>query len=243
MSTDLSSPLDQPSPHAPVRKFLFERSFEGDLGLDFNEGVRPKPTFTEEQIEAARKEAFEQGRLEGEKAMKDSQMKDQNDLLSRLDEKLAALQKNAATQWSGQLSNLMDVALLIARKIVPVYAEKYGLGEIESIVSRVIAEMGREPRLVVRVAESRFDEINAKINEIVEQRAFEGKVVVLGEPSFGLSDCRVEWADGGIERDMDCLWQEIDKIMNGLQPTAQKEAATPSDQIPSDSINGSGEQA
>ena len=31
--------------------------------------------------------------------------------------------------------------------------------------------------------------------------AYEGRLVVLGEPSVGVGDCRIEWADGGINRD------------------------------------------
>jgi len=232
--------LDKPAPQTPARRFLFERSFEGDLGLDFDERARPKPTFTEEQLEEARREAFEQGRLEGEKAMLSSQQTEQNDLLAALDGKLSLLIQEAATQWRSQISNLMEAALTIARRAIPVYVEKNGLGEIEAIVSRVVAEMGREPRLVVRVSEGSFDAIDSKINAIVDQQAFQGKIIVLSEPSFGSSDCRVEWADGGIERNMDNFWQEIDRIMETVQSANMK---TPADQIPSDSSNSSGELA
>ena len=30
---------------------------------------------------------------------------------------------------------------------------------------------------------------------------FEGRLVVLGEPGIALGDCRIEWADGGVNRD------------------------------------------
>jgi flagellar assembly protein FliH len=32
-------------------------------------------------------------------------------------------------------------------------------------------------------------------------RGFEGRLVVLAEPDIGFGDCRVEWADGGLNRD------------------------------------------
>ena len=31
--------------------------------------------------------------------------------------------------------------------------------------------------------------------------SFEGRLVVLAEPDIAVGDCRIEWADGGINRD------------------------------------------
>ena len=45
----------------------------------------------------------------------------------------------------------------------------------------VIAEMVHEPRLVVRVHESQFDAVNARIHDITAQKAYAGKVVVLAD--------------------------------------------------------------
>jgi flagellar assembly protein FliH len=37
--------------------------------------------------------------------------------------------------------------------------------------------------------------------DINRAHGYEGRLVVLGEPSVGIGDCRIEWADGGINRD------------------------------------------
>jgi flagellar assembly protein FliH len=216
--TSLSTNAPTPDPTTPLRKFLFERSFEGDLGMDFDE--KPKPTFSEEQLEETRQAAFEEGRLAGQKAAEIGERKTQSVILGQIEQKMEQLLGVGDQQWQSQLAQLMEVALVIARKVVPVYATKNGLAEIEEIVTRVIDEMGQEPRLVIRVPATAFAELQRRIDEIAEKRAFSGKIIVLADDNMGPSDCRVEWADGGVERDFKKLWQEIDQIMEPYDPGA-----------------------
>lgn len=210
------------------RKFLFDRSFDDELALRAHDRKPQKTAFSLAEVEAAKKEAYDSGYTDGQKAMMEDQQQYKNVLLSQIDKHLAGLARELRTQWQRQLAHFQEMALAIARKVLPTYAERHGLQEIEAIVAQVITEMAHEPRLVVRVSEAQFDAISGEIKQISEQKAYTGKVVVLGEPDLGPADCRVEWADGGIERDMNTLWQHIDRLME----TAR--AITPSPSQPSD---------
>jgi flagellar assembly protein FliH len=224
-----------PQTGVPARKFLFERSFDGDLGLDLDE--KAKPTFTEEQLDTAKKEAFEEGRRAGEQSAMAAEAQVQTNMLATLGDRFSAALAEAEACWNRQLADLMSVATVIARKIVPVYAEKNGTSEIEAIVARAVEEMGREPRLVVRVPEASFDFLNDRIAKIAEERAFPGKIVVLGP-----SDCKVEWADGGIERDFNRLWQEIDGIMEGATAAPADNMAALTSSAPAESATSAPEE-
>ena len=48
------------------------------------------------------------------------------------------------------------------------------------------------------------------IAPLAASTGFPGKLVILGDESLAGSDCRVEWADGGAERDTARTWQEIE---------------------------------
>jgi flagellar assembly protein FliH len=52
--------------------------------------------------------------------------------------------------------------------------------------------------------------LSEKIDTIATRRGFAGKVVLLAETSVAPGDCRIEWADGGVERDSARLWRDID---------------------------------
>ena len=76
-----------------------------------------------------------------------------------------------------------------------------------------------EPRIVFRVADDLLDNLSGRIDAMARQAGFHGKVVLLADSGLGASDCRIEWADGGAERDMTRFWAEIDE-------TAKRAVAT-----------------
>ena len=43
---------------------------------------------------------------------------------------------------------------------------------------------------------------------------FPGKLIILVDDELGQSDCRVEWADGGAERDTARTWREIEATLD-----------------------------
>lgn len=196
-----------------VKKYLFDLAFD-DIVEGGPEREKPKPTFTQEQLEAAQKDGYEQGVSAGKKAVLESQQQYTNLLLGEINDKLLDLQKTSESVWQNQLAEMNQVALVIARKIMPRYVEANGLDEITAIVGKVIKDMSREPRLVIRVGEAQFDQTSEEINKIAQSKAYEGKVVILADDQLGPSDCRIEWADGGVERDVRTLWEEIDKILS-----------------------------
>ncbi len=201
-----------------MRKYLFDRSFDDGLALGVVEGDKPPaPTYTEQQLETVREQAYESGYAAGQKASEETQRQQMNTLLGRVEQKLNELNEAAAQQWREQMGHLQCVAVAVARKIMPAYAARYGCDEIQAVIAQVLTEIGREPRLVIRVGEAQFDAISAKIADITARQAYAGKVVVLGEPDLGAADCRIEWADGGIERDSEKLWQDINRIVEEAQ--------------------------
>ena len=42
---------------------------------------------------------------------------------------------------------------------------------------------------------------------------FRGKVVLLADDGLGASDCRLEWADGGAERKLERIWNEVEELV------------------------------
>ncbi len=210
------------------RKYLFDLIFDED-GLCA--GDKPAtPTYSQEQLDAAKKEARDAGFAEGKRAALDERQKQADLLLGEIAGKLTKLLKEGAEEGSRQSEGVQKAVLAIARKLLPAYVERNGLAEIEAIVGRVIAEMSREPRLVVRVAESLFEETKKRVDSLAGKQAFPGEIVILGDPSFGEADCRVEWANGGIERDAKLLWQDIERVL-GVTNSEEPPAAEPEEAV------------
>ena len=208
----------------PIRKFMFDRSFDGATNVHRSSAPRAPVTLRPEQLDALKKEAYDQGFAAGKVAGVEEHAHLIKTTLGQVDQKISHLMENFQAAHKKQDEHLRQAILSIARKLLPEMAAQNGLQEIQAMLSDAIAEMVHEPRLVVRVHESQFDAINEKINDIAAQKAYAGKVVVLADPETAVGDCRIEWADGGMERNVEETWRQIEQT---VAPETQAKAALP----------------
>ena len=55
---------------------------------------------------------------------------------------------------------------------------------------------------------------------------FEGRMVILAEPTIATGDCRIEWADGGVVLDRAAIEAKISELV-GRYLASRNEAARP----------------
>lgn len=220
-------------------KFLFDTSFESeDLGDDAQKPVRkpPPPKFDEEDLERARAEGHASGKEIGAQEAMQRIEQQIAQTVTAISTHMSALSQAQIESNERKGREMLEVALTVVRKIFPHLAGRHGLEEIESVVSDCLERLREEPRIVIRVADAMLDQIEARIGELVVRAGFEGKIVYLAQDSFGPGDVRVEWADGGAERDSESMWREIDQIISriaGLDTRAIPETASAQPLAPS----------
>jgi flagellar assembly protein FliH len=95
----------------------------------------------------------------------------------------------------------VEVAVAVARKLAPALLEHEPFAEISALASSCFRELIAAPHIAVRVNDSIYATTREKLDEIARAHGFEGRLVVLGDPGIGAGDCRIEWADGGVNRD------------------------------------------
>jgi hypothetical protein len=64
----------------------------------------------------------------------------------------------------------------------------------------------RDDRAIVEAVKPRIDRAAARAG-------FPGSVILLGDPAMSDAQSRIEWADGGVERDTARIWGEFDAIL------------------------------
>ncbi len=186
---------------AEVRKFMFDYSFdEADV---VHRAPERKPVLMKpDQIDALKKESYGQGFRDGEAAGKQEQIALQNDALQKIGGCAEEILKTIGTIAQEHEHHTRQLALAIAKKVLPTFIAQNGIQEIEALVNDALRDMSREPRLVVRVHESEFSVLDEKIRKMAEQRAFPGQLVILADEAVETGDCRIEWSDGGVERNV-----------------------------------------
>ena len=107
----------------------------------------------------------------------------------------------------------VDVAVAVARKLCAELIAREPLGEITALVSDCFSHLVSTPHLVVRINDSLYDAARMQIEQLAAQAGFEGRLVILAEPTIAFGDCRIEWADGGVVLDRAAIEAKISELV------------------------------
>ena len=95
----------------------------------------------------------------------------------------------------------VEVAVAVAAKLAPALIAREPMGEIAALARDCFRELTASPHIAVRVNDGLYAVAREKLGAVAGAEGFEGRLVVLGEPGIAVGDCRIEWADGGVNRD------------------------------------------
>lgn len=193
----------------PLNKFLFDTSFDPAPEVE-GPAEPPAPTFSEEELAAARAEGFAAGQEAGRAEMRASIERDAAAALAAIGRELSAMNGRFAEIREHAIDGGIAVVSAALRKIVPELARRHGMAEIEQVVRDNLQSLYDEPRVVIRAHDSVIAVLQERMDGIAASCGFGGKIILFGDPQFGETDCRVEWADGGAERNLGELWRRID---------------------------------
>ncbi len=223
MNTDTPTTPDpeDPSSMTAIRKFLFDRSFDEEEILEEEvqeepEEIEPEeevPSYSEEEMAAAREEAFAKGKEEGVNEAAEATERDILAALNALQGRFDALFKSQEEADTSILESAISVAVTITRKAFPTLNGQNGLKEVERMVRLTLEKILEEPVVNVTVHPDFTAALKERLDTIAAKANYKGKVEVLGADDIPPGDCRVEWAGGGAQRNLDALWQEIDEII------------------------------
>lgn len=107
----------------------------------------------------------------------------------------------------------VDVAVAVARKLCAELIAREPLGEITALVSDCFSHLVATPHLVVRINDELYDAARTQIERLAAHAGFEGRLVILAEPTIATGDCRIEWADGGVVMDRAAIEAKISELV------------------------------
>jgi flagellar assembly protein FliH len=223
-----------------TRRFLFDTEFDADVARRREERLAsealmpkpqpppsepeeppppPEPVFKSADLLQAHEDGYADGFANGKAAAEAAVNARLSATLERLADQLEYIVQSAVDTAARQREGVIEIGAAIARKLLPDLSRRQGTAEAEAMMSAVITELIDEPRMVIRVADEDLDALSERIDAVAQRRGFAGKVVLLAEPSVAAGDCRIEWADGGVERDSARLWNDIDQAVVRLLGT------------------------
>lgn len=208
-----------------AEKFMFEVSFdvEAEIPVEIDipqetvvaeeEQAALAPTFSEEDIEIARQQGFEAGKQEGLTTNAESLNSQINETLVQIDQKLtAAFQtQDALNEVLGR--SALSVAKGICRKMLPALSQQHSFDEVDRVVTEVFVKLVEEPRVTIHIHPTLSEDLEVRVKELSASKGYQGKIILQADETMQPSDCKVEWSNGGSERNSQSIWDEITAIV------------------------------
>jgi flagellar assembly protein FliH len=114
---------------------------------------------------------------------------------------LGKLGTQMATLEARLEAEAVEVAVAAAGKLASALMEAEPQAEIAALARDCFSHLIGAPHVAMRVNDALYEEASATLTALAREKGFEGRLVVLADPSIAPGDCRIEWADGGVVRD------------------------------------------
>lgn len=185
-------------------------TFDLDLGRRQERNSLVTETAMAALIEEARREGREAGLAEGERTAVARAAKAEAAAAEALAVRVAAMAAGMDDARKQTTAEAVELALSIARKLAGGLIARQPTVEIEQLVTECMATLDGVPHLVIRCEPALADAVRDIATGRMTTSGFTGRLVVLGDPDIAIGDARIEWADGGVVRDIRKLSAEID---------------------------------
>jgi len=216
-----------------AKKFLFDLDFEvPEQPVVEEEAVEEEiepeeeiPTFSEEEMAMAREEGLAEGREAGIKEAAETTERRIQDTLQAMQGRVTELfqiQKDANAQTA---HDAIRIAAAVTAKALPDLNRRNALGEVEHLVEQALATVIDQGQMTVHVNPELLESLKERITALVAGSGLEDRVSVAGDAAMPAGDCRIDWGDGGAQRDFAAITREIDAIFEANLGPAPASAA------------------
>jgi flagellar assembly protein FliH len=188
-------------------KYLFDEDF----------ATGEKPTIT--LVEAERRRADAES-LAYRKGFSAGQAQAQGEVAQRIASALAVI-ADGLDRLNCALSSIearleteaVEVAVAVAGKLAPELIAREPFAEISALATECFRHLVTTPHIVVRISADIYETAKEQLEEIARARGFEGRLMVVSDAAMAAGDCRIEWADGGVNRDEAATLTAISEVV------------------------------
>jgi len=123
----------------------------------------------------------------------------------------------------------VEVAVAAAGKLASALMAEEPQAEITALARECFRHLIAAPHVAMRVNDALYKEASETLAGIAREHGFEGRLVVLADPSIAPGDCRIEWADGGVVRDRkateDAIAQLVTRYLGARRTSLEPQTA------------------
>lgn len=170
-------------------------------------------TFSEEELQAAKIQAEQIGYDKGYQAKSEETDNMTAGLLLDINNKLSDFFA-AQDKFKDELEqNFMKFNLAVLQKLLPSLSEEHAVEILNRFLEENFANFRTEPKLSFFFNPEIAPSMQQQIAKLARIQDFEGKISLHKDTNLGLSDCRIEWENGGVCRSSDKLLEKVNNLL------------------------------
>ena len=194
------------------QKFFFDHNiFDADGNIEselLEEEEPPIPVFSEAELEAAKKAAFQNGHEQAMQEAKASRAQHLAGVLGALAKDMTSLFAQEDARERLYEREVVALVSQIYEKLFPHYAEKAGFGELTAALGNVLGNHSRQSLVLVRIHPDVSDGVEKFLQKLQSQNP-ELRYTVQGDETLSAYSCSLSWEDGGALHNNEALAEEI----------------------------------
>lgn len=171
-------------------------------------------SYSQEELDEAARTAEENGYERGYNAAVSEREKAETVLLDNINNRLMTILADVSTRSTEQEQSALRFAVGLVRKLLPSLEEEVAVEEVEAFISDNFKNFAKEGSLSFRFNPDIIGDIAPKISRLAEKNDFEGKIALHKDDSLGLSDCKIEWKNGGVERNTAHMISQVENLLD-----------------------------
>lgn len=210
---DFSSP-------PPMQEFV---SNDNVLLPEVEDAPPPPPSFSEAELQAAKKSAFEEGRASGikeEAEKRDTEEHARQQHIEQAMTRLITATQSYESQFhafkTAQTTELAALVRLLVQKIAGDVLADAPAQTLNSMIEDCLNILQSQPKVIASVHPSIRETIAEKLEQMAENHHLEIAIIVKADEALRPGEARLQWPDGQAERNLNEIWQQIDIIINQI---------------------------
>jgi hypothetical protein len=143
--------------------------------------------------------------------------------LERIAAGLAPLQAAFEQALAARAAASRDLALALARALVPRALERQPLADIEAMLRDLLVRLEGEPRMTLALPPALLEAGRQTLGPIAAQVGYRGELTIEPDQTLGPGDARLAWRGGRAERDLVELERAATALVDAWLPASAAE--------------------
>jgi flagellar assembly protein FliH len=173
------------------QKFAFDTVFD-DAGAVAFAPVRAKRSYTPDEVEQIRRDAFSEGERSAVAMAQAATAAALGQIAGDAQAALAALTRVA----HDHRVNSAELSLAAARTIADAALDRFPQAPVAAAMVELAREIEAQPRLIVRVAPDLVEAVQAELEAAAQAIGFAGQIIARAEPGMPAAAFHLDWGEG-----------------------------------------------